>query len=170
MNTIILPGFSIKNKDWAEEVKRKLRGIVPTKVICWEHWKNEKAKPGWIENEAEKIIESIGNNRVNLLAKSISTAVAMVVLKSKKEQVNKTVLCGIPVNDFLEGDENYYSALKTISSEVVLCIQNKGDDHGSFSDVEKFVRSINPDIKVREKPRLDHEYLYFSDFGNFFQE
>lgn len=38
MKTLILPGFSIKNKDWANETKKILEIRFFTEVFEWEHW------------------------------------------------------------------------------------------------------------------------------------
>lgn len=189
MTTLILPGYSLKNKDWAEETKRQLVLELPKKsclfratressfsrsqsgirgtlvrVAYWSHWETGQTEDNWVEKETDKIINNLQSERVNLLAKSIGTMVAMVVLRRKPEMVNKLILCGIPINDFLPGNEKYYEVLRDFPAENILCIQNKDDNHGSYDGVEKFVHSINPAIKIISKDRADHEYPYSEDF------
>lgn len=164
MRTEILPGFSPRNKEWAEAVKKELAPL-DTEMTYWSHWESGEKQPGWIEMEAEKIIAR--GQKVNILAKSVGTAVAMVILGQKPELVNKLVLCGIPLADFEEGDERYYDPLKSFPAERVLCIQNENDNHGSYASVQAFVHSLNPAINIIPKPRNDHEYPYPKDFIRF---
>lgn len=164
MNTIIFPGFSIKNKAWADEMAI---GLTAT-VINWAHWQAGDANADWINEEAQRVIDLIGNNQINLLAKSIGTAVAMAVVKHNPDLINKIILCGVPIYDFNPGDESYYEPLKTFPSDKILCIQNENDNHGSFDKAQIFLQGLNPSIKVLSKPRSDHEYPYLQDFINFF--
>ena len=167
METIILPGFSLKNKAWAEEIQKGLSLIFPTSIVNWPHWETGKTEANWIEKEAEKIAYSIQSRQVNIVAKSIGTAVSMVILNSKPELINKIILCGIPIRDFLKGDEKYYEPLRKFQLDKVLCIQNKDDNHGSYEDVEKFLHSLNPNLKIISQPRADHEYPYLDIFIDF---
>ncbi len=165
---LIIPGFSLKNKPWAEEVQKHLSSMFAVSVHYWPFWEMGQAEEGWIEKEKEKIINETVSP-VNVIAKSIGTLVAMKILNSKPELVKKIILCGIPVNDFHQGDDEFYKGLKSLKEENILCIQNENDNHGSFSGVEKFVHSINPKIKVVSTPRFDHEYPYFAEFSDFFK-
>lgn len=162
--TIILPGFSIKNKAWADEVATSLTGT----VINWAHWQTGNAGTDWIDEEIQRAIVLIGNSQINILAKSIGTAVAMGVIKHNPKFINRVVLCGIPTNDFNPGDEAYYEPLKTFPADKVLCIQNENDNHGSFTQVKNFLHTLNSNLNILSKPRPDHEYPYLQDFTNFF--
>lgn len=164
---IILPGFSTKNKDWAFETASKLGDFNP-KVIEWEHWETGKTNANWISDEASKIESLIGNRQVNIIAKSIGTLIAMIVLRNKSELVSKLILCGIPLNDIDLKDEEYYSELKNIDSSKVLIIQNDKDSHGDYEKVKKLVKNINENIKILVKTANNHEYPYYEDFRNFF--
>jgi hypothetical protein len=164
MKTIILPGYSLKNKKWAESTKKTLEKHSPTLVYSWVHWKTGKSEEKWIEKEAVRVANIINGEKVNLLAKSIGTAVAMVVVKSKTKMINKVVLCGIPINDFMKGDEKYYNMLKNYPERDIIIFQNENDNHGSLVDTQKLINTINPKIKIIAKPRDDHEYPYIEDF------
>ena len=87
METIILPGFSEKNKDWAEEVKKNLKG--ESTVISWAHWEMGEAEKEWTTKEAQKIEENYKNKTINIIAKSMGTVVTMKVLQSKNVKVNR---------------------------------------------------------------------------------
>ena len=91
----------------------------------------------------------------------------MKVLAQKPEIFNKLILCGIPVDDFLAGDDKLYEALKSLPAEKILVIQNENDNHGSFMKVEALIHQINPQIKVISMPRDDHDYPYPEDFREF---
>ena len=91
----------------------------------------------------------------------------MILLKRIPYQINKIILCGIPIADFLPGNDQYYDALKAKPPENVLCIQNENDKHGSFISIKNFIHSINPNIKVISKPAADHNYPYNEDFVTF---
>lgn len=167
METIILPGYSSKNRAWAEEAKEKLGSSV---VVNWAHWETDSADSQWLTDETKRVVGLVGDKQVNILAKSIGTAVAMEVIKQKPELVNKVILCGVPIRDFNPSDENYYEPLKLFPTDKVLCIQNENDNHGSYAEAVKFLHTLNPNLKIISKPRSDHEYPYSDDFMKFFSE
>lgn len=167
MKTIILPGFSPKNKDWAYLVANTLKKSQPTVVHEWKHWKSGKTKKKWMEEEVKLILKEINNKKFNLLTKSIGTMVAMSVLKLTPKSINKIILCGIPVQVFKSGDNNSFEELKQIPPERLLCIQNKNDPLGSLTQVKKLLNPINRFIKIHSKPRSDHEYPYVKAFVKF---
>ena len=169
METIILPGFSLKNKIWAENIQTGLNSRMPTFVVNWPHWETGTLGLDWIDKEIERIIGLIQNKKVNLLAKSIGTTIAMCVIEKKLESIDKIILCGIPIHDFHSGDENCYEQLKTFPAGRVLCIQNVNDNHGSYAEVRKFLHVINPLINIVSKSRSDHEYPFLEEFENFLQ-
>lgn len=174
MKTFILPGFSLKNKDWAYQVKESLEQKLQVEVIEWEHWTTGDANfanwSEWLEKETPRVLKQFGEEQVNILAKSIGTLVAMNVLKTKPNAVNKIFLNGIPLNDIEDNDKLAYEILKEIPEEKIMLIQNENDNHGNYSEAEKFVHSINPKIKVVSKPRDDHDYPYPKEFTEFFSQ
>jgi predicted alpha/beta hydrolase family esterase len=167
MNTIVLPGYSVSNKEWAENVKKELEAVSPVTVVNWLHWETGKTEVNWVEKEAEKIINSLRGEQVNLLTKSIGTVVAMVVLRAKPELINKIIFCGVPLYDLGGKGDQYYRLLKNFQADKFLCFQNENDHHGSFKDVEQLLHSINSNLKVISKPRSDHEYPYPDEFIRF---
>lgn len=170
MNTVIFPGYSLKNKSWAEEIQKELAPFFTTSVVNWKHWKSGKSESGWIEKEAKKLIESVGEKQVNIIAKSIGTTVAMVILKSNPESIGKLILCGVPILDFHPDDKNYYKPLKNYQPEKFLCFQNDADNHGSYNEVNEFLHSLNQKLKIISKPRSDHEYPYAKEFIDFLKK
>lgn len=76
MKTIILPGYSLKNKDWAETIAKEMKLGHKILVHNWKHW----TKGGSLSQkyEVEKILVEIGNDDVNIIAKSVGTLIAIL--------------------------------------------------------------------------------------------
>ena len=90
-----------------------------------------------------------------------------MVTKIVPNQINKIILCGIPLNDFIPGTKEYYDIYQTFPADKLLVIQNDKDNHGTFSEAETFIKNINQQINIVSKPRSDHEYPYATDFRQF---
>lgn len=156
METIVLPGYSLHNKDWAEEVGGT--------VHYWLHWTTGKGLS--LKVESERILSEVGKEKVNFIAKSVGTGVLMHVLPEIKSQVNKMILCGIPsVSE--ERKKLFTTSLSGFPPENIICFQNTNDPFATFEEVKKFMSQVNPEIKVVEKPRSDHNYPYFDDFVSY---
>lgn len=167
MQTLILPGYHLKNKDWADKIKIELDPFFPTVVINWKHWKSDKPEKNWVEKESAKILHGEPGKVVNIIAKSIGTLVASYVVGTMPEFVNKIILCGIPLNDIDQKEKENYINLKKIPSENILAFQNSEDPHANFDQVKTFLEAINENIKIIKKPRADHEYYYLNEFVDF---
>lgn len=165
MKTIILPGYSPKNRDWAVKVKKNLKkngGIV---VHEWRHWKSGSF---YLPHEVKVLTDSIRDEKVNLLCKSVGTRVAMELISDLKDQINKVILCGIPTRFESDKTRNLYTkGLTHLSAEQVLCFQNKQDPFSPYDIIKKFIHSVNPKIKIISKERNDHHYPYYEDFRKF---
>lgn len=161
MKTVILPGYSPKNKDWAEEIKKEI-GIDNVIVHKWKHWTRGSFSFNYELNEIEK---KIGGGKVNIIAKSVGTRVTMLILKSFPEKIEKLVLCGIPTKGDNEKTFDLYKlGLENISPKRVCVFQNEGDPFAAYSDIVKFIGKINPKIKITKMPRSDHHYPYPNEF------
>lgn len=168
MNTLILPGYSINNKEWAEKTKIQISPYFPTIIHMWKHWQTDTKEENWIQTEVTSILNLIGNDKLNIIAKSIGTLVTTFVLKSFPEKVNKLILCGIPLKDINKKDLQNYAYLKKIPYGNILCIQNENDPHASYEEVKNFLSTtVDYRINIVSKPRNDHEYPYPEEFINF---
>lgn len=168
MSVIILPGYSLHNKEWAFKLREDLPSF-QIEVHEWRHWNNPE-KSFSVNQEIEKIINKIDGKKVNIIAKSVGTRVAMKLLSDHKEKVGKIVLCGIPTDgENKKTFEIYKKGLENIDQQKILIIQNKNDPFASFDDIKKFIGSINFKIRIIEKPRSDHEYPYPNEIMNFFE-
>ena len=167
MITIILPGYSKHNKEWAMQTAEKLTVEGEVWPILWEHWRDFNITFSPAE-KTESILTIIRNNKVNIIAKSIGTLVAMHLIQKIPEQIGKVILCGLPLTDIdAERKKIYQEALIDFPPERLFCIQNEGDPHGSFSQAVAFLRAISPAINIIGKPQGDHEYFYIDEFQKF---
>ncbi|MDO8488200.1 MAG: alpha/beta fold hydrolase [bacterium] len=167
MKVLVLPGYSIQNRDWAIQVAEYLKSDFDTKVIEWEHWNGTDNGGLNVSAECLRIENEMGDEKVNLVAKSIGTLVSMQLLQSKKDKIAKVILLGIPTTDLSETDKQTYQVLAAWPIDKLMVIQNMADNHGSADQVQQFLTGINGAIKVLVKDRADHEYPYLAEFADF---
>jgi len=167
MKTIILPGYSPKNKLWALKAKKHLEVKDEVIVHEWRHWRGI-LKGMNISYEVKSILKKISGKKVNIIAKSVGTRISMIITSENFSLINKIILCGIPTKGKSKSAiEIYTSGLKNINPENVICIQNNKDPLANFEVVDRFIKSINPMIETVKKPRNDHDYPFFEDFRFF---
>ncbi len=164
MKTIILPGYSPYNKDWAENIKAQLNLGHEVIVHYWRHWTSGSFI---LTYELKKIQEEIGKEKVNILAKSVGVYVALNLIPKIVYQVNKVVLCGIANIKGNEIRKLLNEVVSNISGEKILCIQNEKDKFVEYDEAREFYHSVNPNLKVISKPRQDHDYPYPEEFQEF---
>lgn len=163
MKTIILPGFSLHNKDWAEEVASFLGK--DTVVHNWLHWKTDSLSLS-LRKELESIVKEIDSGVINIIAKSVGTMVTMRLLLLIPAKIEKIILCGIPsVSE--ERKKLFTTPLPDFNPKNIIVFQNTKDPFASYEEVKKFMKDINSKIQVIEKERSDHNYPYFKDFKNY---
>ena len=163
MKTIILPGFSVHNKVWAEKAADFLGK--EAFVHNWLHWENGKYNLN-LKEELKNILKEIGDEKVNIIAKSVGTMVCMHLLKVIPNKMGKVILCGIPsVSE--ERKKLFATSLSGFNPINIIVFQNTKDPFAGFEEVKKFMQEVNSKIKVIEKERLDHNYPYFEDFKNY---
>ena len=162
MKTIILPGYSPRNKDWALKVKRNLPGKNAL-AHDWEHWKGGSMS---VKKELERIIQEAGEGSLNIIAKSVGTRVAMHFLLRKTNKVEKIILCGIPTVS-QENAELFRKALEGFPSEDLVVLQNSLDPFATFEEVKEFMQKVNSEIKVTQKQSSTHDYPYYPNFNAF---
>lgn len=163
MKTLILPGYSLSNRVWAEEVKKAIKN---SQIHKWLHWSDQNRRLD-VKNEIKRINEEIGEEKINIIAKSIGTFILVTLLEESKNKINKLVLCGICKNDLDENELSKYNSLKNFDVNKILVIQNKEDRHGTFEEIKDFLAKINPEIRIIEKPGDTHDYPYFDEFSTF---
>lgn len=167
MVTFILPGYSLHNKEWAEETAKNLKLNGEIRPVFWNHWEDSSKKfdP---EEKVRLIVDVARSNAINIIAKSIGTLIASHIMQRVPERIERIVFCGIPINDLDEKDKEVYrQTLKEFPADKIICFQNEDDPHGTFAQISDFLAKINGEIKVIKKLREDHEYPYFDEFQVF---
>lgn len=167
MLMVILPGYSIRNKDWGESLVKSLKLKIKYDVELhhWRHWETGNSLS--LRYELGKILEEIGNDEVSIIAKSVGTMVAMHVLRQIHSQIKKIILCGIPSTSE-ERLELFKKSLAGFPAGNIVVFQNEKDPLGNYEEVKKFMEKVNPKIEVVKMPRSDHHYPYPEDFRIFF--
>lgn len=167
MLTLILPGGSVKNKEWALKTSKKLTLDHEVRPVLWEHWDNPEM-PFDAKDKAQELVQVAMDESVNIVAKSIGTLVASYIIQAIPDRVEKLILCGIPLNDLTEADrEAEKIALRNFPPEKMICFQNESDPHAGYLEVKNFLSKINSKIRLLSKSRSDHEYPYFEEFNEF---
>lgn len=174
MKTVILPGYSPHNRDWAIELKKDMDLGHEILVHEWRHWPPAHRASGpvgagfSVPREVKSILGKVGNEKVNIIAKSVGTRVAMHLVAKIPEQINKVILCGVPSKGESDTAKKTYSkGLSLLSPTQVMVFQNTKDPFASYSDIKKFIGKLNPKINIVEKSRSDHHYPYSEDFQKF---
>jgi len=166
MKTIVLPGYSERNKEWADEVADFLGGKgIDCYTHYWSHWKNGGSLA--TKKEIKKILKILEDGNVNIIAKSAGVMVAMNLVPEIEGRVNKIIFCGIASVAKEERKDLLRGVLDAVPVENILCIQNENDKYVTYSEALKFYNSVEPGLKVISKPRSDHNYPFFEDFLEF---
>jgi pimeloyl-ACP methyl ester carboxylesterase len=164
MITFVLPGGSPQNRPWLNETAKILEVPGVIRPIIWDHWEDSDQK--FIPEEKASLIDKVARGEeINIVAKSIGTLVAALMINKIPYQIYKLILCGIPLQDLNEDEKDTIKgALASLAPEKILCFQNESDPHASYAEVSEF---LPVGVKVISKPRSDHEYPYFEDFNEF---
>lgn len=166
MKTIILPGYSLSNKDWAKDIQGYLTNEgIEAFVHNWEHWVTEKSMS--IPTEREKILQEVDDQKVNFIAKSVGTRVLGIMLDDIIHNVNKIILCGIPTTGKGKNAQKNYESYSHVKPANLIVFQNENDPFASFVKTVNFMQFINPEISVKKMPRSDHSYPYPQEFTEF---
>jgi len=167
MITFILPGYSPKNKSWTDEVAKNIKKNIKVegqiRPVYWDHWQDEAQtfKP---QEKADLITRHAKGDMINIIAKSVGTLVAALIVKEIPEQINKVILCGIPTvsDDRLKISKDAFSSFPP---EKIVVFQNQKDPFATDIEVKEFMRKVNPKIVVKSMPRGDHHYPYYEKFN-----
>lgn len=159
MQTLILPGYSASNKEWTDEVAVNLDvdGII--RPFYWMHWTDETQKFN-VQEKADLIIKHIRGDNVNIVAKSLGTVVACLVYKMIPDQIEKMVLCGLPLRDINSEELEIVKSVVSGNKDKIVVFQNINDPHGNYDEVKDF-----GNIKMTN--RDDHNYPFYNEFQDF---
>lgn len=159
MQTLILPGYSSENKAWVDETAKNLKTDSIIRPFYWMHW-TDQSNIFKADEKALLISKHLRGETVNIIAKSISTLVTALIYNLAPQQINKVILCGIPLNDITPEELNLIKKFCQVMDENILILQNMDDPHGKFEQVKDFGN-------VKLKIASDHNYPYFDEFNKF---
>jgi predicted alpha/beta hydrolase family esterase len=162
MQTIILPGYDIKNKQWSDELANSLEVEGVIRPIHWDHWDDDTQKFD-AKEKAIVISRHARGEKINIIAKSIGTLVASYIIQQIPDQIEKVIFCGIPVNDLEERDNDVIKKAVSQIKDKIVVYQNSNDPHGSYEQIKNF----EVDFNLIEKPSYNHEYPYYEEFNKF---
>ncbi len=179
---IVLPGYSLHNKEWAYDVKKNLRTDTEVVVYEWGHWPPAQTtgsensmvrgkasgsvrKSMNVKSEVENILALVGKDKVSFVAKSVGTRVLVTLAPKIKNQIQKVIMCGIPIDPL-----KYSQGFKAIGSEKVLIFQNSKDPFMPALAIKAYLKIIDKNIKVIEKQASNHEYPYYDEFNEFLND
>ena len=169
MLTIILPGYSPSNYQWAHKVRENLVLDHPILVHEWNHWKKGGALS--LKTELECIYKKVKKEKINIIAKSVGTRVAMRLTNTLKDSIKKIILCGVPTRGESKTAQKVYSeGFSNLDTKNIVVFQNGKDPFASHSDIVEFVGKLGKDIQIIKMPRSDHNYPYFGEFQKFLEE
>lgn len=152
---LVLPGFSIKNKEEAEAIASALSAKgEKVYVHNWRHWIENIE---WNPQEELRLIRLNITEPFSIVAKSIGTYIAAGMLLQNVP--GKLILMGIPINDLTKEELDVYFNLGKIQNFSV--IQNTQDPHGSAEQVRELLSGLN--YKLITKESTDHSYKYPTD-------
>jgi len=164
MRTIILPGYSPHNREWAGQIAADLK---EAEVHPWKHWETGgRMDPS---EELKAILRQINVGPVNLLAKSVGCRMAAHATLQHPAAVNQVLLCGIPS---IEADtlNDLEKLLNALGTERILVVQNAGDPYVPFQQLSRGFQDRQLAFQVLERPRADHHYPYPEDFKSFLED
>jgi predicted alpha/beta hydrolase family esterase len=158
MTTIIVPGFSVKNHEWAQNLAQNLTEEI--KVLNYPHWESGNNTDFSVSKMADELVAMVGQDPVNIVAKSVGNLISATALPRIKDLVNRLVILGIPISDLHPEDPPTYKNLDVLGSEKVSVFQNDQDPHGTFDQAVGMFKNIGLGIEITKMPAADHEYLY----------
>ena len=161
MFCILLPGFSIRNKEEILNISKALKNHgVNTYHHEWRHWSDESIK--WDpEFEAESIHEKIKNEELSncvIIGKSMGSYVLLLLLQKLGILVKQVILMGIPVNGLDNNEQQLYTEILKKYQLLITIIQNISDPQGSSEQVKKLLSGI--EYNLIEVEASDHRYNY----------
>ena len=164
MQTVILPGHSSKNKEWADLTAANLKIDGQIRPIFWDHWIDPE-QLFYPKEKATIISKHARGDTMNIIGHSVGTLVASYIISEVSNQINKVILCGIPLYDLSsEEKEDIKKAISSLPKEKLICFQNINDPHATFAEVKSF---LPEGINLVQKESSDHNYPYFEDFNNY---
>jgi len=164
MKAIFLPGNSLRNKEWVEELEKNLRILFDeTKIQYYSHWETGE-KHANIEHETSILLDKVGDeDDWVVIAKSIGTNIALEAIK-KGMKPQKIIFLGFPLKFFDDNDlrKEVISMINSVKSQIMF-LQNSNDSFGSSDELEKFLN----ETKMKDYQLIEFANNETHDYQNY---
>ena len=164
MQTVILPGYAKTNREWADLVAVRLDVDGLIRPVFWDHWL-DPTQLFYPKEKAMLIYRHAKGDKINIVAHSVGAVVAAYIIEAVPEQINKVIICGIPLTDITaEEKELVKKSLSSLNTDQLICYQKTEDPHGSFDEAKKFLPET---VNLVSKNGADHVYPYYDEFKDY---
>jgi pimeloyl-ACP methyl ester carboxylesterase len=162
-----MPGYSIHNKTWVDDVAKNLGTEGVVRPIYWRHWTDPNAKFN-VKESAALMDDLTKNEQINIIAKSIGVLVASHAILKNPGKIKKVIFCGIPFNDISDEDKEIIKeAIRILPDVRIICFQNEEDPHGDATQLKLFLNSFGSGVQAIVEPGETHDYPYYQEFKRF---
>jgi hypothetical protein len=87
MQTLILPGYSISDKEWVDETASNLKSKDIIRPFYWMHWTDQNSKFD-INEKAELIVKHLRGEKADIIAKNEGLEIANIVKSLVPDQIS----------------------------------------------------------------------------------
>jgi len=161
LKAIILPGSSVKNKAWAEQISSELSGLFDIQTQYYRHW-GDGGDETDLDYETDQLVKLIGSREDGvILAKSVGTLITLNTIAKRGLKPRAIIFFGLPLKLVEKISFPLIDYLSKINAPLLI-FQNEFDPWGSFSEVSDLVKP-KENACVHCFSSVDtHDYL---DFG-----
>lgn len=167
MNAYLLPGNSLRHREWVENFKRVVNHQFDT--VTTQHYKHWQTGGSQADVAHEIDVASAAAQTLSpytLIAKSIGTVIAINGTSGGALHPDKIILLGIPLNGSVDR-EVFTANLQRLSCPVTI-IQNTSDPFGSFEEVHTAFENAPANVTFVEFEGDTHDYLDFQAIAQYF--
>lgn len=161
MHLILLPGNSKYNKDWIEEVEKKLNDLFDsTHIQYYNHWEGGS---GMMINEELQKLEKHAKNYREYVIFAKSAGVFLTLKAIEKDLISPSMCIFTGTASRWDTGRVDVQELLTKMEMPKLFIQQTSDRYMEYAEIERMLKDLNVrNYQCNEVPGSDHGY---SDVG-----
>jgi len=171
---IILPGNSVKNKEWGKAVYEYYGKEFDTVYMqFYDHWENGQLAIDF-EKEIKKLQKEISKNSketsITIFAKSAGSILAIMATNKIKILPSKSIFFGMPLDwACKEVFDNDLTPLKNFNIPTI-AFHNDKDPIASYEFTKDIIENkSNGNIKLVTTKGSDHGYFDFTFYDDFLE-
>lgn len=161
MKAILLGGQNILNREWVENIKKRLDSKFDEVLIQeYKHWQNNEPKAD-VVYESDQLLSTIGkiDGDYCVFAKSIGSVIFFNASKSLAHKPKFAILFGVPKQMAFEAGYDFVDLKNRVDFSVEI-YQKRHDPFGNFEDLKVIAGKT---VRVNEyvgpgEPDNDHDY------------